>query len=42
MEFADEDSVSKLLAIKEVGMEGASISFYKWSHNVKVDEILQD
>ena len=42
MEFADEDSVSKLLAIKEAGVEGAGISFHKWSHNVTVDEILQD
>ena len=42
VEFADEDSVSKLLAIKEAGVEGAWISFHKWSHNVKVDEILQD
>ena len=42
VEFADEDSVNKLLAIKEAGMEGAWISFHKWSHNVKVDEILQD
>ena len=23
-------------------MEGAWISFHKWSHNVKVDDILQD
>ena len=42
MEFADEDSVTKLFAIKEAGVEGAWISFHKWSHNVKVDEILQD
>ena len=42
VEFADEDSVSKLLAIKVACVEGAWISFHKWSHNVKVDEILQD
>ena len=41
MEFADEDSVSKLLAVKEAGVEGAWISFWKWSHNINVDEILQ-
>ena len=40
MELADEEFVNKLLAIKEVGVEGAWISFHKWSHNVKVDEIL--
>ena len=42
MEFANEDSVSKLLAIKEAGVKGAWISFHKWSHNVNVYEILQD
>ena len=42
VEFADEVSVGKLLAIKEAVVEGAWISFHKWSHNVKVDEILQD
>ena len=41
VEFADEDSVSKLLAVKEAGVEGAWISFWKWSHNINVDEILQ-
>ena len=30
------------LAIKEASMEGAWISFHKWTHNVNVDEILQD
>ena len=42
VEFADEESVTKLLAIKEAGVEGAWLSFYKWSHNIKVDDILQD
>ena len=42
VEFTDEESVNKLLAIKEAGVEGAWISFHKWSHNVKVDDILQD
>ena len=42
VEFASEEAVTKLLAIKEAGVEGAWISFHKWSHNVNVDEILQD
>ena len=42
VEFADEESVTKLLAIKETGVEGAWLSFHKWSHNIRVDEILQD
>ena len=42
VEFVDEESVTKLLAIKEAGVEGAWLSFYKWSHNIKVDDILQD
>ena len=42
MEFADEQSIIGLLVITEAGMEGAWVSFHKRSHNVKVDEILQD
>ena len=42
VEFATEESVNKLLAIKEAGVEGAWVSFHKWFHNVKVDDILQD
>ena len=42
VEFAGEESVTKLLAIKEAGVEGAWLSFHKWSHNVKVDDILKD
>ena len=42
VEFASEESVTKLLAIKEAGVEGAWLSFHKWSHNVKVDDILKD
>ena len=42
VEFASEEAVTKLLAIKEAGVEGAWISFHKWSHNVNVDDILQD
>ena len=42
MELAYEESVNKLLAIKEANVEGVWISFHKWSHNVKVDDILQD
>ena len=42
VEFADEESVTKLLAIKEAGVEGAWLSFYKWSHNINVDDILKD
>ena len=42
MEFASEESVNRLLMIKEAGMEGVWVSFHKWSHNVKVDDILQD
>ena len=42
VELANEESINKLLAIKEEGVEGAWISFHKWSHNVKVDDILQD
>ena len=41
-EFADEESVTKLLAIKEAGVEGAWLSFHKWLHNITVDEILHD
>ena len=36
VEFVDEEFVSKLFVMKEVGVEGAWISFHKWSHNVKV------
>ena len=32
VEFASEEAVTKLLAIKEAGVEGAWISFHKWSH----------
>ena len=32
VEFADEVSVTKLLAIKEAGVESAWLSFQKWSH----------
>ena len=32
----------KVEAIKEASVEGAWVSFHKWSHNVKVDDILQD
>ena len=42
VEFATEESVNKLLTIKEAGVEGAWVSFHKWSHNVKIDDILQD
>ena len=42
VEFAGEEAVTKLLAIKEAGVEGAWVSFHKWSHNVKVDDILKD
>ena len=42
VEFATEESVNKLLMIKEAGVEGAWVSFHKWSHNVKIDDILQD
>ena len=42
VEFAGEELVIKLLAIKEAGVEGAWLSFHKWSHNVKVDDILKD
>ena len=31
-----------LAIIKEAGIEGMWVSFHKWSHNVKVDENLQD
>ena len=40
MEFAGDESVTRLLAIKEAGVEGAWIAFHKWSHNVKVDKNL--
>ena len=42
VEFTTEESVNKLLTIKEVGVEGVWVSFHKWSHNVKIDDILQD
>ena len=42
MELTEEEFVNKIFAIKEVGVEGAWISFHKWLHNVKVDDILQD
>ena len=42
VEFADEESVSKLSPMKEAGVDGVWISFHKRSHNVEVDDILQD
>ena len=41
LEFSDSSSVDRLLKIKHTTMQGNSISFYRWTHNVVADEILQ-
>ena len=41
LEFSDHLSVDQLLEIKHTSLEGAWISFYKWNHNVSVDDILK-
>ena len=42
LEFSDHLSVGRLLEIKHTSLEGAWISFYKWNHNVSVDDILKN
>ena len=41
MEFTDPSLVDRLLNIKPTSLLGSWISFYKWTHNVVADDILQ-
>ena len=41
LEFTDPLSVDRLLKIKHTSLQGGWISFYKWTHNVVADDILQ-
>ena len=41
LEFTDSASVDRLLAIKHTSLHGSWISFYRWTHNVVAEEILQ-
>ena len=41
LEFSDSTSVDRLLKIKHTATQGNWISFYRWTHNVVADEILQ-
>ena len=41
LEFFDPSSVDRLLKITHKTLRGNWIYFYRWTHNVVVDEILQ-
>ena len=41
LEFTDPSSVDRLLKIKHTSLHGSRISFYRWTHNVVADAILQ-
>ena len=40
LEFIDPSYVACLLKIKNTSLQGAWISFYKWTHNMVADDIL--